>query len=277
MHLRVVTLNVWNEEGDPGRTELINSELRRIDPDLVALQEVVRRPDRDQLAELVAGTGLHATHETEVAGESPPEVLRYGGNAVATRWPHRVVEALGRDWDFPDAPWRPMAASVPLPDEGEVLFIATTTSYRLDAEAFREREALALADLDARHRTALPTIMAGDFNATPDASSIRFLTGRQSLAGRSTAYHDAWAVAGSGSGYTWSCGNPNTDKDREHLVRQPNHRRRIDYVFVGSAHAHPDARCRIRSATLAFDKPSEGIWPSDHFGVVVEVDIGAWP
>jgi len=35
--------------------------------------------------------------------------------------------------------------------------------------------------------TELPTIIAGDFNATPDAASIRYLAGRQSLGGRSVS------------------------------------------------------------------------------------------
>ena len=38
-------------------------ELRRLDPDLVALQEVIRTPERDQLGELLAGTNLQATHQ----------------------------------------------------------------------------------------------------------------------------------------------------------------------------------------------------------------------
>ena len=35
-------------------------------------------------------------------------------------------------------------------------------------------------------------MLAGDFNAGPDAASIRFLTGRQSLRGESVAYVRAW-------------------------------------------------------------------------------------
>jgi hypothetical protein len=44
MRLRVVTLNVWNTEGDARRPELINKELKRLDPDLVAFQQVVQTP-----------------------------------------------------------------------------------------------------------------------------------------------------------------------------------------------------------------------------------------
>lgn len=275
MHLRVVTLNVWNDEGDPRRTKVINAELRRLDPDLVALQEVLRTPDFDQLAALVDGTGLHTTHEAQVLPPPEPKFERYGGNAIASRWPHRVVETL----DLPgtvavDAPWRTLAALVPLPDLGELLVITPTISYQLEGEAVRERQAMAIADLDARHRTALPTIIAGDFNATPDSASIRYLTGRQSLDGHSVHYHDAWAVAGSGDGYTWSADNPNATQDIEALVRQPDHRRRIDYVFVGSPYAHRKAYARIRAAALAFDKPTGDVWPSDHFGLAVDLDVG---
>ncbi|QYN39341.1 endonuclease/exonuclease/phosphatase family protein [Pseudonocardia sp. DSM 110487] len=273
--LRVVTINVQNTEGDPRRTELINRELRRLEPDLVALQEVLDNPQRHQLDELLDGTGLHGTHQSAAMSYAPPWVERYGGGAVATRRPHQVVECLDlRGSDATDVPWCTLAAVVPVPDEGELLFIVASSSWRLEAEAARERQALALTDLDARHRRTLPTIVGGDLNAEPDASSIRYLTGRQALGGRSAYYHDAWAVAGDGPGWTWSVDNPAAGEVIDQIVRQPNHRRRIDYVLIGSWHAHPTAHCRVRSAELAFDKPMDGVWPSDHFGVVVDVEIG---
>nr|WP_246563174.1 endonuclease/exonuclease/phosphatase family protein [Bradyrhizobium liaoningense] len=104
--------------------------------------------------------------------------------------------------DANDVPWCSLAGTTPIPSEGELLFIAATTSWRLAAESARERQVVALTDLDARHRRTLPTIIAGDFNATPDAASIRYLGGLQSLAGRSVKYHDAWQIAGDGPGYT---------------------------------------------------------------------------
>ena len=121
---------------------------------------------------------------------------------------------------------------------------------------------------------ALPTIIAGDFNAAPDASSIRCLTGLQSIGGRSVHYNDAWAIAGQGPGHTWTADNPNAAAVIDQIVRQPNHRRRIDYVFTGSWHAHPKTYCQVRTASLAFDQPTDGVWPSDHFGVLVDLEIG---
>ncbi|MGW0249787.1 endonuclease/exonuclease/phosphatase family protein [Nocardia goodfellowii] len=271
MHVRIVTINVQNNEGDPRRLGLLNRELRRLAPDLVALQEVI---DHEHLSALLDGTGLHGTHQSGAMAYAPPFVERYGGNAVATRWPHHVVEVLDlRVAGAGDVPWCTMAVKVPLPGEGEMLFISATAAWRLDAEAVREQQALALTDLDARHRTGLPTIIAGDFNASPDAASIRYLTGRQSLSGRSAHYHDAWEVAGNGPGHTWSADNANAAALLDQIVRQPGHRRRLDYVFTGSWHAHPQGRCEIRAAHLAFDQPTDGVWPSDHYGVVVDVEM----
>jgi endonuclease/exonuclease/phosphatase family metal-dependent hydrolase len=274
MRLRILTLNVQNTEGDPRRIDLINRELRRIDPDFVALQEVAGASGADQLARILRGTNLHGTHQADVLAYTPPWADHYGGTAVATRWAHRVVETLDlRMSDAPDVPWCTLAARVELPARGDMLFVATTTSWRLDAEAARERQAVALADLDARHRTALPTIIAGDLNAAPDAASIRYLTGLQALGGRSVHYHDAWALAGDGPGYTWTVDNPAARDEIDKIVRQPEHRRRIDYVFVGSWHAHPQARGRVQAATLVFNHAIDGLWVSDHFGVLVDVDV----
>jgi len=276
MRLRVLTINIQNDEGDSRRLGVLSGELRRLNPDIVAFQEVLHTAERDQLGELLAGTELHGTHQAEAMSYAPPFSERYGGSAVATRWPHRVVEVLDlRVMGASDVPWCALAVTVPIPGEGDVLFIAATASWRLDAESARERQAVALTDLDARHRTTLPSIIAGDFNASPDAASIRYLTGLQSLGGHSVLYHDAWAVAGEGPGYTWSVDNDNGRAAIEQIVGQPGHRRRIDYVFVGSWDAHPTAHCRTQAAQLAFDRPVDGIWPSDHLGVMVDIEIGA--
>jgi hypothetical protein len=85
-------------------------------------------------------------------------------------------------------------------------------------------------------------------------------------------YHDAWAVAGHGPGHTWTVDNPVAAAEIDRLVGQPGHRRRIDYVFVGSAHAHPQARTRIMSARLVGDRPVEGVWLGDHAGVLADLD-----
>ncbi|HXE29983.1 MAG TPA: endonuclease/exonuclease/phosphatase family protein [Stellaceae bacterium] len=276
MRVRIVTLNVWNTEGDPKRPDIINRALKKLAPDLIACQEVVQTTEIKTLDRLLAGLDFHATHQSSLQAFVPPFADRYGGSALATRWEHRAVEALdGRIAGAGDVPWASLAAVVTIPDQGEMLFIAATSAWRPSAEAVRERQAIAIADLDARHRRKLPTIVAGDFNAAPDAASIRYLTGKQSLAGRSVLYHDAWAIAGTGDGHTWSVDNRNAKAGIDEIIGQPRYRERFDYVFVGSWDAHPEGRAQIQSAALAFNEPIDGIWASDHFGVVVDIDVSA--
>src|SRR5262249_49130787 len=114
-----------------------------------------------------------------------------------------------------------------------------------------------------RTRGTLPPIVCGDLNAEPDATEIRFLKGLASIDGRSTYLQDAWAVAGDGTaGFTWDNRNRFTA-----LMFEPD--RRLDYVLVGLP-SH-DGRGWIESARVVMDTPRDGVFPSDHFGLLVEV------
>ena len=84
MKLRILTINVQNDEGDPRRLGLINSELRRLDPDIVAFQEVLRTGECDQLDELLDGTDRHGTHQAQAMAYAPPWADRYGQIRAAT-------------------------------------------------------------------------------------------------------------------------------------------------------------------------------------------------
>ena len=245
MRLRVLTMNVQNDEGDPRRAGLLNAELRRLDPDLVTFQEVCYPDRRDHLTELITGTGLrHTTHQADVLGHRLPEADRYGGTAVATRWPHRVVDVVEHRPTGPgDVHWWTLAVAVDLPDAGELLLITPTTPWQPGAGTARERQAAGITEMAGRHRTGLPPIVAGDLNADPRAAGVRHLAAH---------YQDAWAVAGQGDGHTWFEGEP----------------RRIDYVFAG-----PGAG--VLSAQLVADRPVGGVRLSDHAGVLADLHLGA--
>lgn len=279
MRIRVLTFNVWNNQGPRNRLTLINEGLQRLRPDLVALQEVVRTETEDDLQLLLNNVGLQGVHQADVQAAAPPFAAKYGGTGLASRWPYRFVEALDtRSADALDIPWATLAAIIDLPNAGPLLFIATTGAWRPEASAVRERQAIALADLDARHRQDLPTIIAGDFNAEPDATSIRFLTGKQAVGGRSAHYLDTWSIAGEGAGHTWVSDNPSAASEGARILGAERFAQRIDYVLVGGPLAHPHGRARVISARLAFDKPlDDDLWASDHYGVVVDLEVERKP
>ena len=106
----------------------------------------------------------------------------------------------------------------------------------------------------------------GDLNAGPDAASVRFLAGRQSLAGISVRYEDAWeAVHADEPGHTFS--------PRNRLVRagqMPLERgRRIDHIMTRSGPYGP--LLDVADCRLVFDRPVDGVWASDHFGLLAEL------
>jgi endonuclease/exonuclease/phosphatase family metal-dependent hydrolase len=259
--LRVMTLNIWNLSGPwrERRREIV-AWIDHLDPDLVCLQEVVEHPDgRNQAAWLVENTGAG------YAWAYGPGLVGEGGslgNAVLSRWPIEgtaVVRLPAGDG----------------PDEGRVLLHARTR--RLDVFCthlnwlfhhgyIRELQVKAIVDaIEARAdpSSALPPVLAGDFNAEPDAGEIRFLTGLASLDGRSTYFQDAWRVgSGGGPGWTWDNRNPFAAAELE-----PD--RRIDYVFVGW---RPDGGAgRVMSARVVCDRALTGTFATDHFGLLAEL------
>src|SRR5579885_2485005 len=93
----------------------------------------------------------------------------------------------------------------------------------------RERQVLALASLveEWAHAATLPPIVAGDLNADPDSTEVRFLCGRAALGGQRIDLEDAWLAAGDGGpGFTWDNRNPYAA-----YAGEPD--RRIDYILVG--------------------------------------------
>ncbi|HKE12072.1 MAG TPA: endonuclease/exonuclease/phosphatase family protein, partial [Myxococcota bacterium] len=133
----------------------------------------------------------------------------------------------------------------------------------------RERQVFALADLVLRRlpKGGFPPILVGDFNAEPDSSEIRFLTGLGTLRARSVYFHDSWRVAGARrgdpeAGFTWSNRNPYARANLE-----PD--RRIDYIFTGFPMR--DGVGLLESCRVVCDEPQDGVWPSDHFGVYAEL------
>jgi endonuclease/exonuclease/phosphatase family metal-dependent hydrolase len=260
--MRVLTLNIWNVSGDwRARRGAIVAVVRRCEPDVVCLQEVVESDRGNQaqwLAEALGGWSL-AYGGTPYG---PNEGLRFG-NAILSR---RPIEATAHA----DLPFVPEAGEgqrlVLHARTGGVDVYCTHLAWQLHDAALRERQVRALVrfvEETTDPAAAVGPVVAGDFNAEPDATAIRYLCGLATLEGTSTYFQDAWRLAGDGGpGLTWSNANPHAALDAE-----PD--RRLDYVFSGfhgrSAAGRPLA-CRVVA-----DAPVDGVWPSDHFGVLADL------
>jgi endonuclease/exonuclease/phosphatase family metal-dependent hydrolase len=268
--LRVLTLNLWGRSGEwEERRSVLIDGLRELEPDLVAFQEPVRTDNYDQAADLL-GAGFHIARQSVPAhGES-----EHYGTAIGSRWPLAAVHELDlhltpRTVDFPCAT---LAAEVLVPQPiGPLLFVNHLPSWQRDFEHERELQTAAAARFVEEIVGSRPmhVVLAGDLDAVPDAASIRFWTGRQALGGMSVCYEDAWEITHpEGGGETVSSRNPL--RGDAGAPWEPG--RRIDYILVrrplGSMPFLAIVACQ-----LAFDEPGNGVWASDHFGVVADLAI----
>jgi endonuclease/exonuclease/phosphatase family metal-dependent hydrolase len=267
--MRVLTLNVWCRHGSwPERRKVLIDGLRALRPDLVAFQEVVLTDGYDQVRDLL-GAEYHVAHQ---AGRAPDG----SGAAIASRWPLATVHQLDlhlTERTRRDPGWigSVAIAEVLAPEPfGGLLFVNHKPSWELGFERERELQAVAAARFidEALDGRDLPVVLAGDMDATPDAASIRFWRGLQSLKGSSVTYWDAWETAHPGDpGHTVTPRNPLMRDGEMRLERG----RRIDHVFVRSAEHGPPLR--VVSCELAFAEPVDGVWASDHFGVVADLAV----
>ena len=263
MTLSVLTLNIWHDSGPwKDRVQRIRAWIDRLEPDLIGFQEVLRGSRVDQAADILEGTDYARDYARAIDFWNDPSLAF--GNAVAARWP--IVEREELALPASDDGEKRVALSVTVGAPfGPVSFTTTHLNWKLHHGAVRERQVVALCQLvlQRRPRGGFPPILVGDFNAAPESAEIRYVTGLQSLEGRSMYLRDAWAEAGAGgAGITWSNGN---DYARPWLEPE----RRIDYVFVGAP--RPDGTGLVERCLVVCDGAEGGVWPSDHFGVYAEL------
>lgn len=111
-------------------------------------------------------------------------------------------------------------------------------------------------------------VLAGDLDATPESATIRYLRGRQSLGATSVHYVDAWAAAHPGEpGLTLTPDNPLVPEGSGATAEEP---RRIDYVLVRAGATGPSLR--VERCERIFTEPVDGVWASDHFGLVADLE-----
>ena len=288
--LRLVTLNLWGTEPPlDRRLELAARQLGALGPDVLTLQEV--RPLDGQrgsttahwLAGRIGGHVLYVPSLRWADGAFGPG-SRGGeeGLAIVSRWPITLRRALR----LPEA--RPTDARLLLSaqlatDAGPIWVHTTHLHYRLDDGAARAAQVIAVEEAIracGRGHDDPPQLLAGDFNATPDADELRFLRGLCSLGGRRAHFQDAWLRChdepprrgGPSTGITWSADNQHTRP-----LRSLDLDRRIDHVYVTTR--KKDGRGTVqRCEVVLTDREGEGadaICASDHYGVMADVQIEA--
>lgn len=267
--LRIATLNLWGRHGEwEARREALRGGFDRYRADIVAVQEAIVTDGYDQVAD-VLGTDYAVVHQTVgLLGDG-------NGAAIASRWPIETVREVDLNLTPRSAgfPCVTLIARVLAPEPiGPVLVANHLPSWQVDYELERELQTVAAAraieELAPDH--AAHVLLLGDLDADPDAASTRFLAGKQSLGGMSVCYQNVWDVMHPGEpGETFTPSNPLVvDRDWPY--------RRIDHIFVRCGE-HGGTTLRIAACGRIFDQPIGGVWASDYFGVVADLEVPVDP
>ena len=237
----LVTFNLHHDREDwPQRRKVILRELQALQPDAIALQEVIQKPHvRNQAAWLARRLG----YDYQFVSTDPPGRLKRYGNALLTR---RPVLARGERLLAPLTDYRTVA-HLRIDVEGQPVNVyATHLNERSDERGSRIR-AEQVADLLTFIATTsgdAPVVIAGDFNALVDASDLSALRQRYGDSYGSVHVNNELAQISTLN---------------RHYYDAPS---RIDHIFF------QQDKLLAREARLLFDQPyAEGRWASDHYGV----------
>lgn len=261
--LWVATLNLRHNADDwDRRAPLAVAELARHRPHLVALQEVwipIRQAQSlaERINERLAGEGGRY-----VAVERPKWGPEGGKESVAVLT--RLAPLSTAGVDLPDGR---IAVSVTVPWNGARVEFVSIHLHWGELEGHRRAQILAMLEwLDGRHeadrREGLEppwTLVAGDFNTTPQGEAVRMMRERWR-----SAYQ-----ARHGAEPDWTFGTPLADANSARLGL-PVYRATLDYIFV-------PPEVRVADARLFCNEPSRDapeVYPSDHVGVLATLELG---
>ncbi|WP_425512115.1 endonuclease/exonuclease/phosphatase family protein [Xanthomonas axonopodis] len=245
--MTLVTLNLHHDREDwPARRAHIAKELKRLAPDVIALQEVIER--RGSVENQAAWLARKLGYDYTFASVDPVGAPKRYGNALLSR---RRVLATHQRLLQPLDDYR-VAAHLQVDVGGQPVNVYVThLNERADARGtgIRTRQVADLLDFIASNSAQAPVVIAGDFNTAADTLDLQALR---------KGYGDSYGSVHRNSDATVSTLNM-------HVFDRPA---RIDHVFF------QQNRLLAREARILFDTPyAEGRWASDHYGVWVRLQL----
>lgn len=243
--MKIITLNTWQERGPwQERWEVILEGIERFRPDIACFQELFS----DSWAqEIQKRTGF--THRLY-----PQE---FCGLVLYTQYPVSSWEVVQLS-SSPLEEYARYVLEAELRIQGKPLVILSThLSWKLEDGATRQKQVDDLLRLIQEKTHGGELLLTGDLNAPPDSPEIRGLI-------RQGQFRDLFSASHPGeAGWTWDKRNPYA-AGSEHVMPD----RRIDYILARGAAPILE---HFASCDLVYTAPNrQGIWATDHFGVIAE-------
>lgn len=256
--IKVLTLNLWDVgEALDRRDALLASGLRRLQPDIVCLQEVSRLSATQRIRSESFATPCGLTHhlfsglgESLVHEANLPRNME--GLSILSRFPALRQESVALPFFAGDVPRQILLAEFAI---GRSRIAVATTHLAFPPAFSREREvqmrkALGAVDQFAAQTDLDTIILTGDLNDEPGSPAVQAI-----LASRH-GFRDAYSACHPGDpmGATFTSTNPYVGPGFVPGLR-------IDFIFA-------TPKLEPVECTLAFDGTSGLDFVSDHFGVL---------
>jgi len=258
--LTIMTLNLANYDDHPDwsqRLQIIVDTITTAQPDVIAVQEVRFDPSQpttqasyqsmsEQLVALLDRSASYAglsivtqplmfyPDSSEHYPAPPPSTQKWEGLSILSRLPIVETGAIfltktGSDGNLRGTQYAGVTSA------SQTVYVFNT-HFALDAT---DQLSNAQETVAYMARFSGPQILVGDLNAVPSSPAVAVLT--------ASGLTDVWAsLEPDSNGYTWASNDPS---------------KRIDYCFASAA-ASP------QSIALVATAPVDGIYASDHFGLV---------
>ena len=234
------------------RLQIMADVIDNRQPDVVALQEVIKDGDQPSFAEELGGlTGYEWIWEFTFTVPT----LFDEGLGILSRWP--IVWSDSAELPHLDLiifRRRVLGGRVQSP-HGDIQLFCThmTTDHDDTVEA---DQALAVFQFIQANPSPLAGFFAGDLNSEPHKLAMRFFRGEASHDGVTGSLIDSWMTANpDDDGFSMSSSNPE---------------KRIDYIYLVPG---TEKSADVVSCELMFTEQVGGLYASDHLGVLCEYSL----
>jgi len=251
--LRVLSLNMLHGfprfEHLDDRLDLIAAEIRRLDPDIVCLQEVPWHWG-SAAQDLAERTGLN--HLYMRANGNRWAILFEEGEAILSRYPLRDTTATGLAPRAGIFEHRVALQATAVTPWGDLCVVSTHLTHG-DPAVNETQAASLIAFVDPDGPSGPSGVVAGDFNAREDSPQIQAL--------RAEGWIDTYRATHPDDPGATCCIDDLTDPGQ-------SLDKRIDYIFFIPG----DSSIKVLDSRVIFDQPAPSgdgwLWASDHAGLL---------
>jgi len=249
--MKILTLNTWQERGPwQDRWEIIFKGIEKYQPDVIGFQEVFNK-------EWAREVGVRLGYPESVIPDEP------SGLMFLSKFP--VLDSASRTYRMqaPTEEYFRYALFAELKINQKRLGLFNThLSWRLDEGKIRSAQIDELLSFIEEKCPKYEKAVMGDFNAPPKTAEVKKMT-------EEAGYTDIYDKVHPGQpGLTWDNRNIYAS-----ATQHPLPDRRIDYLFT---HGQKYLLTHAETAEILYSEPNDqGIFASDHFGLMAEFREGA--